>query len=111
MYQQDSIVAGILLFSFSITLVTALKVKINYPVLKKERKTFLNRSKEDKETIDKLEEMQKSFPHLHVSEYPEDDFSHVLGFGDQNYTLSRLQYISKFRIEEVKKNKIPLDVV
>lgn len=47
--------------------------------------------------------------HLHVAEYPEDDFSHTLGFGDPQHQLSRLQKISALRIADTVRNKIPLD--
>eukprot|EP01038_Epipyxis_sp_PR26KG_P013558 gene13558-18195_t len=58
--------------------------------------------------------------HLHISEYPNDDYSHILGYNESikemlgNNTseipkLTKLQEISKLKISEVIKNKTPID--
>lgn len=47
--------------------------------------------------------------YLHSSEYPNDDYSHILGIDDPKHTASKLQQISAHRIKEVITNKIPLD--
>lgn len=48
---------------------------------------------------------------LHLSEYPKDNFSHILGFGTLNHTQSKLQEISSRCIEDVIRNKKPIDAV
>jgi hypothetical protein len=53
----------------------------------------------------------KDFPHLHLAEYPDDDYSHTLGFGDPQHKLSQLQKISALCIAETTRNKIPIDTV
>jgi hypothetical protein len=52
-----------------------------------------------------------SRPYLHEAEYPNDDFTHIFGHGDPNHVQSRLQDISALRIEEVVRNKKPIDAV
>lgn len=112
MNQQDKIIAGLILFSFSITLITAFKFKHDSIVLKLKgnKKNIISLTKKEKEELLRNEAIQKKHPHLHVTEYLNDDYSHILGYNDENHVLSRLQSISKLRIEEVKRNKIPLDV-
>eukprot|EP01035_Chromulina_nebulosa_P022291 gene22291-28872_t len=50
-----------------------------------------------------------TYPFLHIAEYPDDDFSHVLGYGISDHTPSNLQKISKLKIEEVIRLKRPID--
>ena len=50
-----------------------------------------------------------SSDYLHIAEYPIDDYSHVLGYGDSSHTASRLQLISRDRIKDVKLSKTPID--
>ena len=50
-----------------------------------------------------------SSDYLHIAEYPNDDYSHVLGYGDSSHTASRLQLISRDRIKDVKLSKTPID--
>lgn len=51
------------------------------------------------------------YPHLHLSEYPKDDYDHVLGHGNPGFVPSRLQEISARCIEDVIRNKKPIDAV
>jgi hypothetical protein len=53
----------------------------------------------------------KDQSHLHLAEYPDDDYSHTLGFGDPEHKLSKLQMISALCIAETTRNKIPIDTV
>lgn len=48
---------------------------------------------------------------VHHREYPNDDFSHILGYGNADHTPSKLQQISALRIEEVIRHKTPIDTV
>lgn len=47
---------------------------------------------------------------LHGAEYPDDDYSHVLGIEDAGHEPSRLQSITELRLKEVALNKAPVDV-
>jgi hypothetical protein len=49
--------------------------------------------------------------YLHLSEYPNDDFSHILEYNDPEHQLSKLQQITVARIAEVIRNKTPIDTV
>ena len=49
--------------------------------------------------------------HLHTTEYPGDNYDHILGIDDPNHQLSKLQAISKLRIADTIHNKTPLDPV
>jgi len=70
------------------------------------------------------------YPFLHCLEYPDDDFSHILGsistslilssymwkyiisgYNSLNHQPSRLQLISQLKIEEVIRHKTPIDTV
>lgn len=48
---------------------------------------------------------------LNLKEYPNDDFSHILGYGDSNHQLSRLQDICGIRLKDVNQDKKPIDTV
>ena len=48
---------------------------------------------------------------LNVKIYPGDDYCHVLGYGDPNHTLSRLQDICRIRLQDVARDKTPIDTV
>ena len=48
---------------------------------------------------------------LHESEYPGDDFTHILGFSDCDHEPSKLQQIASNTLKDVKRNKIPVDTV
>ena len=48
---------------------------------------------------------------LHLTEYLNDDFSHIFGYNDPNHQISRLQEITIARIDEVIRNKSPIDTV
>ena len=52
---------------------------------------------------------QQGVSYLHTDEYPGDDFSHILGFGDSTHKESKLQSISALRISDVKRSKTPID--
>ena len=53
-----------------------------------------------------------AFPkHLHLEEYPDDDFNHILGLYDENHRESRLQSITRLRIADVLLSKKPIDTV
>jgi len=47
--------------------------------------------------------------YLHVSEYPDDDYSHILGYGITDHNMSKLQQISRDRINDVILSKTPID--
>ncbi len=49
--------------------------------------------------------------YLHVSEYPNDNYNHVLGYGIKDHNMSKLQSISKERIKDLKLLKAPIDAV
>jgi len=49
--------------------------------------------------------------YLHVTEYPDDNYNHIYGYDDNNHQLSKLQLISKLRIEDTIRNKKPIDTV
>lgn len=51
------------------------------------------------------------YPHLHLSEYPKDDYNHILNYGNLAAVPSRLQEISTRCIEDVIRNKKPVDAV
>jgi hypothetical protein len=44
-------------------------------------------------------------------EYPDDDYSHVLGYGDPDHKLSRLQEICRIRLQDIAQDKKPIDTV
>lgn len=75
----------IVIFSLATTVVTALKMSM-----------FSSSS-------------SKGNPHLHTTEYPGDDYSHIKGYGSEDTELSKLQIISAYRIADTVRNKIPLD--
>lgn len=50
-----------------------------------------------------------SFEYLNVQEYPNDDFSHILGFHNPNHQLSKLQEICKIRLKDVALAKKPIN--
>ena len=47
---------------------------------------------------------------LHGAEYPDDDYSHVLGIDNPKHEPSRLQSITELRLKEVELSKAPVDV-
>ena len=47
---------------------------------------------------------------LNMAEYPDDDYSHILGIDDPQHTPSRLQKICGIRLKDVELSKTPLDV-
>lgn len=49
--------------------------------------------------------------YLHESEYPGDDFTHILGFSDSSHEPSKLQQIASNTLKDVKRNKTPVDTV
>ena len=49
--------------------------------------------------------------YLHITEYPDDDYNHIFGNHDKNHKLSKLQMISKLRIQDTIRNKKPIDTV
>ena len=71
MNQQDKIIAGLILFSFSFTLITALKFKHESTILKLKdnKKNSISLTKKDKEELIRNEAIQKKHPHLHVIFY------------------------------------------
>ena len=48
---------------------------------------------------------------LHYVEYPNDDYSHILGINDELHTPSKLQEISASTLKDVALNKQQVDVV
>jgi indole-3-glycerol phosphate synthase len=46
---------------------------------------------------------------LNVKEYPDDDFSHILGVSDPSHEPSKLQNICRMRLETVERYKTPVD--
>lgn len=46
---------------------------------------------------------------LHLREYPHDNYEHILGYGNSNHKLSRLQEIVRLRIADVEQSKKPID--
>ncbi len=54
--------------------------------------------------------MSTAYPsHIHVKEYPTDDYDHILGIDDSAHEPSRLQRITALRLKEVSLNKEPID--
>ena len=51
------------------------------------------------------------YPHLHLTEYPDDNFEHTLGYGQADFAPSRLQEISSNCIANVIRNKKPMNAV
>eukprot|EP01039_Chlorochromonas_danica_P006324 gene6324-6974_t len=49
------------------------------------------------------------YPHLHLAEYPHDDYGHILGYGDPSHVPSRLQNISALRIADLQRSKQAID--
>jgi hypothetical protein len=51
------------------------------------------------------------YPFLHLTEYPNDDYQHIRGYGQQNVTQSKLQEISSNCIANIIRNKRGIDTV
>ena len=49
--------------------------------------------------------------HIHYKEYPNDNYSHILGINDVNHAPSKLQSITASRIKDTIRNKTPIDTV
>ena len=49
--------------------------------------------------------------HMNWEEYPNDDYSHILGYGNSSHIPSKLQSIMALRIKDVKRSKEPIDAV
>lgn len=47
--------------------------------------------------------------YLHLTQYPDDDYSHILGYGSADHNMSKLQQISRDRIKDVILSKTPID--
>lgn len=56
-----------------------------------------------------LNDIKREF--LHEAEYPDDDFTHILGFSDCDHEPSKLQEIAINTIKDVTRNKLPVDTV
>lgn len=51
-----------------------------------------------------------AFPdYLNTNEYPDDDYSHILGFFDDFHKPSKLQEISRLRLADTELSKKPID--
>lgn len=50
-------------------------------------------------------------PYLHLTEYPNDNYNHIYGFGNVDHTPSILQSISEEVIRDVKIKKVSYDSV
>lgn len=48
---------------------------------------------------------------IHEAEYPDDDFTHILGYSDCDHQPSKLQEISANTLKDVARNKLPVDTV
>jgi hypothetical protein len=46
---------------------------------------------------------------INIMEYPNDNFSHILGINDSNHIPSKLQEICRKRLIDVVRNKTPID--
>eukprot|EP01041_Mallomonas_annulata_P007220 gene7220-14723_t len=51
----------------------------------------------------------RSVSHIHHTEYPDDNYSHILGINDPTHSPSKLQSISALRLKDVIRNKKPID--
>ena len=49
--------------------------------------------------------------HLNHKVYPDDNYDHILGFGDITHKNSKLQEICRLRIADVELSKSPIDTV
>lgn len=47
--------------------------------------------------------------YLHESMYPNDDYSHTLGYSDSSHKPSKLQEITIHTLKNVARNKLPID--
>ena len=70
------------------------------------------------DNIDSVDSVDTTHPllnidrsYLHITEYPNDNYNHIYGYDDNNHQLSKLQLISKLRIEDTIRNKKPIDTV
>lgn len=62
-------------------------------------------------SIDSTHPLITDRSYLHITEYPNDNYNHIYGYNDNNHLLSKLQAISKLRIEDTIRNKKPIDTV
>lgn len=53
--------------------------------------------------------LTEKFNFIHINEYPDDNYSHILGINDINHVPSKLQMISALRITDVERSKAPID--
>lgn len=80
--------------------------------------TTSNENMNNIDNIDTVDSVDTTHPllnidrsYLHITEYPYDNYNHIYGYDDNNHQLSKLQLISKLRIEDTIRNKKPIDTV
>lgn len=70
---------------------------------------WLNNKNKQVRSSKQLTMKSNQVEYLHQSQYPDDDYSHILGYGVAGHTMSRLQSISRDRIKDVILSKTPID--
>jgi hypothetical protein len=55
------------------------------------------------------EKRTQNLPWLHLSDYPDDNYDHILGIDDPHHSPSKLQQITALRIADTLRSKKPID--